>query len=38
MSDSDFTTIIVILLIAVLAALMAPPGPGTPLRSPVRGC
>ena len=36
MSDSDFTTVILILLIAVIALLLAPPGPGTPLQSPTR--
>jgi hypothetical protein len=35
MIDSD-SVLIVILLIVVLLALLAPPGPGTPLRSPVR--
>jgi hypothetical protein len=35
MIDPDVMTILV-LLIAVLVALLMPPGPGTPLRSPVR--
>jgi hypothetical protein len=35
MIDPDTLTILV-LLIAVIAALLIPPGPGTPLRSPVR--
>jgi len=35
MIDPDVLTIVV-LLIAVLIALLIPPGPGTPLRSPVR--
>ena len=35
MTDSD-SVLVVILLIVVLLALLAPPGPGTPLRSPVR--
>jgi hypothetical protein len=35
MIDSD-SVLIVILLIVVLLALLAPPGPGTPLRSLVR--
>jgi hypothetical protein len=34
MTDSDILTI-AILLIVVLYALMVPPGPGTPLPSPV---
>ena len=34
MTDSDVLTIAILLLV-VLYALMAPPGPGTPLRSPV---
>lgn len=34
MTDSDILTI-AILLVVVLYALMVPPGPGTPLRSPV---
>jgi hypothetical protein len=33
MSDSDFLTIAILLLV-VIFALMVPPGPGTPLRSP----
>lgn len=33
MTQSDVLTIAVILLI-VIAALLLPPGPGTPLRSP----
>jgi hypothetical protein len=33
MIDPD-TIIILILLVAVTAALLMPPGPGTPLRSP----
>lgn len=33
MSESDVLTIIILLLV-VLAILMAPPGPGTPLRAP----
>jgi hypothetical protein len=35
MTESDLITI-AILLMALLYALMAPPGPGTPLRAPVR--
>jgi hypothetical protein len=35
MTDSD-AVLILILLTVVLIALLAPPGPGTPLRSPVR--
>ena len=35
MTESDFVTI-AILVLALLYALMAPPGPGTPLLSPVR--
>ena len=35
MSDQDFLTI-AILLFAVLAALLIPPGPGTPLRDRVQ--
>lgn len=34
MTDSDVLTLAVILLI-VIAVLLLPPGPGTPLRSPV---
>jgi hypothetical protein len=34
MTDSDILTVAVILLI-VIAVLLLPPGPGTPLRSPV---
>ncbi len=34
MIDPDFMTILVLLL-AVLLALLIPPGPGTPLREPV---
>jgi hypothetical protein len=34
MFDPD-VLILVVLLVAVLAALLIPPGPGTPLRSPV---
>jgi hypothetical protein len=34
MTDSDILTIAILLLV-VLYALMVPPGPGTPLRSPV---
>ena len=33
MSDSDYLTIAVFVLI-ILVALLLPPGPGTPLRSP----
>jgi hypothetical protein len=32
--DYDFLTLAILLLV-VLAALLIPPGPGTPLRSPV---
>jgi len=35
MTDSD-VILILILLTVVILALLAPPGPGTPLRSPVR--
>jgi hypothetical protein len=35
MSESDLITI-AILIMALMYALMAPPGPGTPLRSPAR--
>ena len=35
MSDTDIMTIVSFLLL-VLLVLMAPPGPGTPLQSPVR--
>jgi hypothetical protein len=35
MIDPDVMTLLV-LLIAVVIALLVPPGPGTPLRSPVR--
>lgn len=35
MTNSD-AVLILILLTVVLIALLAPPGPGTPLRSPVR--
>jgi hypothetical protein len=35
MMDSD-SVLVLILLTVVLIALLAPPGPGTPLRSPVR--
>ena len=35
MIDSD-SVLILILLTVVILALFAPPGPGTPLRSPVR--
>ena len=35
MTDSD-AILILILLTVVILALFAPPGPGTPLRSPVR--
>ena len=34
MIDSD-SVLLLILLTVVLIALLAPPGPGTPLRSPV---
>jgi hypothetical protein len=34
MIDPDLMSL-VILLVVVLAALLIPPGPGTPLRSPV---
>jgi hypothetical protein len=34
MMDSDFS-ILLLLLVIVMIALLAPPGPGTPLRSPV---
>ena len=34
MTDSDYLTIAVFVLI-ILIALLIPPGPGTPLRSPV---
>ena len=34
MIDSDALTLIALLLV-VVAALLIPPGPGTPLRSPV---
>jgi hypothetical protein len=34
MTDSDYITIAMVVLILVVALLM-PPGPGTPLRSPV---
>lgn len=34
MTDSDVFTIAILILV-VLYALMVPPGPGTPLRSPV---
>ncbi len=36
MTDSD-VIVIAILLLVVLYAIMAPPGPGTPLRSPAAG-
>ena len=35
MFDPDVISIVV-LLVVVLAALLIPPGPGTPLRSPVQ--
>jgi hypothetical protein len=35
MTDSD-AVLVLILLTVVIIALLAPPGPGTPLRSPVR--
>jgi hypothetical protein len=35
MFDPDLG-LIVLLLIVVIALLLVPPGPGTPLRSPVR--
>jgi hypothetical protein len=34
MTDSDYLTIVVFVLI-IIVALLIPPGPGTPLRSPV---
>jgi hypothetical protein len=34
MIDPDLMSLIILLLV-VLAALLVPPGPGTPLRSPV---
>jgi hypothetical protein len=34
MTDSDILTIAILLLVVIIA-LMVPPGPGTPLRSPV---
>jgi hypothetical protein len=34
MFDSDMLSV-VILLVVVLAVLLVPPGPGTPLRAPV---
>lgn len=34
MTDSDYLTIAVFVLI-IIVALLIPPGPGTPLRSPV---
>lgn len=34
MTDSDYLTIALIVLL-ILVALLLPPGPGTPLRSPV---
>ena len=36
MIDSDLIAIAVLLFVVVLA-LLAPPGPGTPLRAPVPG-
>ena len=35
MIDSDSVTILALLIVVVLL-LLSPPGPGTPLRSPVR--
>jgi hypothetical protein len=35
MIDSDTVTILALLIVVVLL-LLSPPGPGTPLRSPVR--
>jgi hypothetical protein len=35
MNQTD-SLILIALLVIVLIALLAPPGPGTPLRSPVR--
>ncbi len=35
MIDSD-SVLVLILLTVVLLALFAPPGPGTPLRTPIR--
>ena len=35
MIDSDSVTILFLLIVVVLL-LLSPPGPGTPLRSPVR--
>jgi hypothetical protein len=34
MSDSDVLYLAIVLLVAIIAVL-SPPGPGTPLRSPV---
>jgi hypothetical protein len=34
MIDPDVMTLVILLLVVVIA-LLAPPGPGTPLRSPV---
>jgi len=34
MNDSDYLTIAIVVLL-ILIALLLPPGPGTPLRSPV---
>ena len=36
MIDSSDAVLILILLTVVILALLAPPGPGTPLRAPVR--
>jgi len=35
MTDPDLSTILLLFALVVLAILLAPPGPGTPLRSPV---
>jgi hypothetical protein len=36
MFDPDFDLILLFLLLIVVALLLAPPGPGTPLKSPTR--
>jgi hypothetical protein len=36
MVDPQFDSILLFLLLIVVALLLAPPGPGTPLKSPTR--
>jgi len=36
MFDPDFDLILLFLVLIVVALLLAPPGPGTPLKAPVR--